>query len=138
MNPGPGSCVGEIESRGLRGRDPADWRHDGERERKRPEEAALAPRGGRGRASWCSAALGLIAATRGGKEIDPSRLAAVEKGDLARSVVATGKIQPLAKVEIKSKASGIVQQLFVDYGDTVKEGQVLAELDREQLEAAVR
>jgi len=83
-------------------------------------------------------ALGLIAATRGGKEIDPSRLAAVEKGDLARSVVATGKIQPLAKVEIKSKASGIVQRLFVDYGDTVKEGQVLAELDREQLEAAVR
>ena len=84
------------------------------------------------------AALGLVAAKRGGKEIDPSRLAAVEKGDLARSVVATGKIQPLAKVEIKSKASGIVKRLFVDYGDHVKEGQVLAELDREQLEAAVR
>ncbi len=85
-----------------------------------------------------AAALGLVAAKRGGKEIDPSRLASVEKGDLARSVVATGKIQPLAKVEIKSKASGIVQRLFVDYGDHVKEGQVLAELDREQLEAAVR
>jgi HlyD family secretion protein len=84
------------------------------------------------------AVLGLIAAKRGGKELDPSRLAAVEKGDLARSVVATGKIQPLAKVEIKSKASGIVKKLFVDYGDRVKEGQVLAELDREQLEAAVR
>ncbi len=54
------------------------------------------------------------------------------------SVVATGKIQPLTKVEIKSKASGIVKRLFVDYGDRVKEGQVLAELDREQLEAAVR
>ena len=36
------------------------------------------------------------------------------------------------------KASGLVKRLFVDYGDTVKEGQVLAELDREQLEAAVR
>jgi HlyD family secretion protein len=84
------------------------------------------------------ATLGLVAAKRGGKEIDPSRLASVEKGDLARSVVATGKIQPLAKVEIKSKASGIVQRLYVDYGDHVKEGQVLAELDREQLEAAVR
>ena len=79
-----------------------------------------------------------MAARRGGKEIDPSRLAAIEKGDLARSVVATGKIQPLTKVEIKSKASGIVKRLFVDYGDQVKEGQVLAELDREQLEAAVR
>jgi HlyD family secretion protein len=84
------------------------------------------------------AVFGLVAARRGGKEIDPTKLAAIEKGDVARSVVATGKIQPLAKVEIKSKASGIVKRLFVDYGDRVKEGQVLAELDREQLEAAVR
>ncbi len=84
------------------------------------------------------AVFGLMAARRGGREIDPSRLASVEKGDLARSVVATGKVQPLTKVEIKSKASGIVKRLFVDYGDQVKEGQVLAELDREQLEAAVR
>jgi HlyD family secretion protein len=84
------------------------------------------------------AVLGLVAARSGGKSIDPSKLAAIEKGDLARSVVATGKIQPLTKVDIKSKASGIVKRLFVDYGDRVKEGQVLAELDREQLEASVR
>jgi HlyD family secretion protein len=83
-------------------------------------------------------AFGVVAARGNGKTIDPSRLAAIEKGDLARSVVATGKVQPLTKVEIKSKASGIVERLYVDYGDTVKEGQVLAELDREQLEAAVR
>jgi HlyD family secretion protein len=84
------------------------------------------------------AVLGLVAARSGGKPIDPSKLAAVERGDLARSVVATGKIQPLTKVDIKSKASGIVKRLYVDYGDRVKEGQVLAELDREQLEASVR
>jgi HlyD family secretion protein len=70
--------------------------------------------------------------------IDPSKLATVEKGDIARSVVATGKIEPLAKVEVKSKASGIVEQIFVDYGDHVKEGQVLVELDKEELEARVR
>jgi HlyD family secretion protein len=84
------------------------------------------------------AVFGVVAARGNGKTIDPSRLAAIEKGDLARSVVATGKVQPLTKVEIKSKASGIVERLYVDYGDTVKEGEVLAELDREQLEAAVR
>jgi len=84
------------------------------------------------------AVFGFMAARNGGKPIDPSRLAAVEKGDLARSVVATGKVQPLTKVEIKSKASGIVERLHVEYGDRVKEGQVLAELDREQLEARVR
>src|SRR3990172_9260655 len=82
--------------------------------------------------------VGVSAAFRSNTEIDPSKLATVEKGDIARSVVATGKIEPLAKVEVKSKASGIVKQIFVDYGDTVKQGQVLAELDKEELSARVR
>lgn len=81
---------------------------------------------------------GVMAALRPDNKIDPSKLAAVERGDLARVVVATGKIQPLAKVEVKSKASGIVKKLYVDYGDRVKVGQVLAELDKVQLEANVR
>ena len=83
-------------------------------------------------------AFGVMAARGNGKAVDASRLAAVEKGDLAKSVVATGKIQPLTKVQIKSKASGIVKALLVHYGDRVKEGQVLAELDKELLEASVR
>src|SRR5215471_13909419 len=83
-------------------------------------------------------AYGVKAALSPNHEIDPSKLAAVEKGDLARVVVATGKIQPLSKAEIKSKASGIVKKIYVDYGDRVKAGQVLAELDKVQLEAAVR
>jgi HlyD family secretion protein len=81
---------------------------------------------------------GVYAALRPSHDIDPSKLAAVERGDLARVVVATGKIQPRSKVEIKSKASGMVKQLMVDYNDTVKQGQVLAELDKVQLEAVVR
>lgn len=80
----------------------------------------------------------VMAARGNGKTVDASRLATVEKGDLARSVVATGKIQPLTKVQIKSKASGIVQRLLVHYGDRVQEGQVLAELDKELLVAGVR
>jgi HlyD family secretion protein len=82
--------------------------------------------------------LGIAAALRPNHQIDPSKLASVERGDIARSVVATGKIQPLAKVEVKSKASGIVKQIFVDYGDRVKKGQVLVELDKEALQARVR
>lgn len=81
--------------------------------------------------------IGLVAATRGGTKLDPSRLAKVEKGDLAKSVVATGKIEPITKVEVKSKASGIVQKLLVDYGQVVKQGQVLAELDKEEILAQV-
>jgi len=82
--------------------------------------------------------LGITAATRGGPKIDPSKLAKVERGDLAKSVVATGKVEPITKVEIKSKASGIVKQLLVDYGQMVKAGQVLVELDKEQIQARVR
>jgi len=80
---------------------------------------------------------GVIAATRGGTKIDPSKLAKVEKGDLAKSVVATGKVEPITKVEIKSKASGIVKKLYVDAGDRVRKGQLLAELDKEEIEARV-
>ena len=82
--------------------------------------------------------VGTTLALRSNTAIDPSKLAKVGTGDLARSVVATGKIEPLAKVEVKSKASGIVKQIFVDYGDHVKTGQVLVELDKEELEARVR
>jgi HlyD family secretion protein len=80
----------------------------------------------------------VLMAFRDGTVIDPSRLATIERGDVARSVVATGKIQPLTQVDIKSKASGIVEKLLVDYGDTVEEGQTLAELDKELLHAGVR
>lgn len=80
---------------------------------------------------------GLIAATRGGTKIDPSKLAKVEKGDLAKSVVATGKVEPITKVEVKSKASGIVKKLLVDASDRVKKGQLLAQLDKEEILAQV-
>ena len=82
-------------------------------------------------------AIALYAFASGGTKIDPSKLAKVEKGDLAKSVVATGKIEPITKVEIKSKASGIVKKLYVEYGDRVKKGQVLADLDREEILARV-
>ena len=52
--------------------------------------------------------------------------------------MATGKIEPRSTVEVKSKASGIVKKLNVDYGEFVRQGQILAELDKELLEAQVR
>ncbi len=79
----------------------------------------------------------LFAFSRGGTKIDPTKLAKVEKGDLAKSVVATGKVTPITKVEVKSKASGIVKKLLVEYGDTVKKGQLLAQLDKIEIEAQV-
>ena len=70
--------------------------------------------------------------------IDPARLVAVERGPMTRSVVATGKIEPITKVEIKSKANGIIERLAVDVDHRVEAGQVLAELDKENLNARLR
>ena len=82
--------------------------------------------------------LGVAVAARGnGAKLEPSQLAKVEKGDIARSVVATGKVQPITKVEVKSKASGIVTKLYVDINQIVKQGQILAQLDQVEILAQV-
>src|SRR5438046_1815874 len=45
-----------------------------------------------------------VAFSHGSSKIDPSKLGSVERHDLAKSVVATGKVEPITKVEVKSKA----------------------------------
>ena len=78
------------------------------------------------------------ALSRTPSKIAPEKLVRVERMDLARSVVATGKIEPTTKVEIKSKASGIILKLPVNVGDTVHQGQVICELDQNDLQPRVR
>jgi HlyD family secretion protein len=70
--------------------------------------------------------------------VDASKVATVERGTMVKSVVATGKIEPITKVEIKSKANGIIEKLYVDVDQIVSAGDVLADLDKEQLRARVR
>ena len=98
------------------------------------------------RAALLIAAVAVIAAgawgystiTGASTGIDPSRIATVERGTMVRSVVATGKIEPITKVEIKSKANGIIERLLADVDQVVAAGQVLGELDKENLTARVR
>jgi HlyD family secretion protein len=81
---------------------------------------------------------GFVTLKGGSTTIDSAKLSKVEKGTLTISVVATGRIEPITKVEIKSKANGIIEKLLVDVDDVVEPGQVLVELDKEQLRAALR
>jgi HlyD family secretion protein len=83
-----------------------------------------------------AAAVALARMVSGGS-VDPNKIAKVTRGDVTRSVVATGKIQPITKVEVKSKASGIVEKLFVDINNHVAKGQPLAELDQQEILAQV-
>jgi HlyD family secretion protein len=68
-----------------------------------------------------------------GTSIDPNKIGKVGRGDVARSVVATGKITPITQVEVKSKASGIVEKLYVDINNVVRKGQPLAQLDQQEI-----
>jgi HlyD family secretion protein len=80
----------------------------------------------------------LKAIGRSAPKIDPEKLVKAERIDLARSVVATGEIEPVTKVEIKSKASGIIQNLPVNVGDTVHKGEVICKLDENNVLPQVR
>lgn len=49
------------------------------------------------------------------------------------AVTATGELQPVYKVDVGTQVSGIVQRLYVDFNSVVKKGQLLAELDKSNL-----
>ena len=63
--------------------------------------------------------------------------APVKRGDLTVEVSATGTLQPLIQVDISSELSGVVRSVNVDENDTVKKGDVLAELDTVRIAANV-
>lgn len=64
--------------------------------------------------------------------------AQVRRGDLRKSVPADGVVEPYNLVEVKSKASGFVEEIFVETGDLVVVGQILLELDKEVIRATLR
>lgn len=67
--------------------------------------------------------------------VSPSR------GDIVRSTVLTGTIEPRDEIEIKPQVSGIISEINVEAGDMVKEGDVVARIkiipDEGQLSSAL-
>lgn len=58
----------------------------------------------------------------------------LSRGDMENSVTATGTVEPLEQVEVGTQVSGIIAKIYVDYNSQVKEGQIIAELDKDVLE----
>lgn len=52
-----------------------------------------------------------------------------QRGNLEETVTATGKIQPRAYVDVGAQASGQLNRILVRIGDSVEQGQLLAEID---------
>ena len=53
----------------------------------------------------------------------------VSRGDIESSVTALGTLQPRRYVDVGAQASGQIRKIHVEAGDTVKEGQLLVEID---------
>lgn len=54
----------------------------------------------------------------------------VTQGDVRSSVTATGVVQPWKIIDVKSNVAGKIDRLYVDLGDTVKSGQLIADINR--------
>ena len=61
----------------------------------------------------------------------------VKKGNITNEVSATGTIEPVEQVEIGTQVSGEVSNIYVDFNSVVKKGQLIAELDKTNLQAAL-
>lgn len=59
-----------------------------------------------------------------------------KKADVTTTVTATGTIEPIIQVEVGTQVSGVVQKIYVDYNSKVTQGQLIAELDKTNLNAA--
>lgn len=80
-----------------------------------------------------AAILGLFAFGRLGAHRQPATAATsletVERRDIALMVEATGTVEPVDVVEVKSKASGQIVHMPVEIGSTVEAGDLLAQID---------
>lgn len=71
----------------------------------------------------------------GGKPQFTFETATVSRADISTFVTATGTIEPVTEVNVGTQVSGIIAKLFVDYNSVVKEGQIIAEMDKITLES---
>lgn len=51
-------------------------------------------------------------------------------GSVSNSITATGTIEPVTEVEVGTQVSGIIDKIYVDYNSIVKQGEIIAEMDR--------
>lgn len=61
----------------------------------------------------------------------------MSKKSVTTSVTATGTVEPVDQVDVGTQVSGIINHIYTDYNSPVKKGQLLAELDKTNLQESV-
>jgi len=64
-----------------------------------------------------------------GNPVSAQSIIPVEKGSVEENVTALGNLQPRNYVDVGAQVSGQLKKLYVNIGDQVKEGDLLAEID---------
>lgn len=64
--------------------------------------------------------------------------ARVERGDISRSVTATGTVESVTQVDVGTQVTGIIDKLYVDYNSVVTKGQLIAEIEKTLLESDLK
>lgn len=66
-----------------------------------------------------------------------AKTVAAKTANVTTLVTATGTIEPINQVDVGTQVSGVVEKVYVDYNSIVKEGQLIAELDKTNLQASL-
>jgi len=64
--------------------------------------------------------------------------ARVRRGDLARALAVTAEFRPYQEIDVHAKVAGYVKRIYVDVGDRVKAGQLIAILEIPELQDEVQ
>src|SRR5580704_867204 len=67
-------------------------------------------------------------------EIPSASVAAVTRGTIAHTLNLAGQFQPYQVIDVHAKVSGYIRRIYVDIGDKVHEGEVLAVLEVPELD----
>jgi RND family efflux transporter MFP subunit len=71
-------------------------------------------------------------------EIRTVAVVPVQRGPISNSLTLSGEFRPYQEVDVHAKVAGFIRQIYVDVGDKVKAGQVLADLEVPELNAQVK
>lgn len=77
-------------------------------------------------------------ARSGGAETSSYRFVTIERGDLEAVVASTGSLSAVTTVQVGTQVSGQVDEIYVDFNDRVRRGQLIARIDPRLLQQAVR
>ena len=64
--------------------------------------------------------------------------ASVSRGEISRSVTATGTVESKTQVDVGTQVTGIIDKLYVDFNDRVEKGQLIAEIEKTLLESELK